>query len=289
MTLDLDELARHPQTQAKRARLETILDKMGSVVVAYSGGVDSTYLLYAAHQRLGDRAVALTVVSPSMPQHELEEARTIAAQIGARHLLVDGHELDDPNYRANSPMRCYFCKTETFDLALAVAAREGLDAVADGTNADDTGDHRPGQQAARERGVRSPLLEAGLTKAEIRALSKQAGLPTWDKPALACLASRIPYGVPVSAGALAQIERAEAVLRTLGFRQLRVRHHPVSPQAEGGAIARIEVEPADFERLLTHRGQVVGRLKALGYTYVTLDLSGFESGSMNALLSGGRG
>lgn len=277
---DVDELGRRPNTQAKLALLHTILDELGSVVVAYSGGVDSSFLLYAARERLGDRAVGLTVVSPSLAQRELEDAKAIAHQVGARHVLVDGYETDDPHYLANTSQRCYYCKTETYDLAVAFAAREGIAAIVDGTNADDTGDHRPGRQAAREHGVRSPLLEAGLTKAEIRALSKQAGLPSWDKPALACLASRVPYGSPISVKVLSQIEQAEAAVRALGVRQLRVRHHPIG-QDGGSDLARIEVEPADLERLLAHRDELVFALKSLGYTYVTVDLAGFRSGSMN--------
>lgn len=278
MSIDtrFDETAVSLQTQTKVAQLHTILDELCSVVVAYSGGVDSAYLLYAAHERLGKRAVGLTIVSPSLAQSELADARTIADQIGAQHVLVYGNETENPNYRANTPMRCYFCKTETFDVASAFAKRGGFTAVIDGTNADDTGDHRPGRKAAREHGVRSPLLEASLTKAEIRALSREAGLPSWDKPALACLASRIPYGTPVSETALSQVEQAEMVIRALGVRQLRVRHHD--------DLARIEVAPADFEWLLTHRDHIVNELQALGYTYVTLDITGFRSGSMNEVL-----
>lgn len=283
---DLDELAERPETEAKLKHLHTILDGLGSVVVAYSGGVDSAFMLYAAHQRLGERAVGLTVVSPSLAQRELAEAKEIARGIGARHVLVDGHETEDPNYLANSPQRCYYCKTETYDLAAEFAAREGVTAIVDGTNADDTGDHRPGREAAREHGVRSPLLEAGLTKAEIRALSKQARLPSWDKPALACLASRVPYGTPIDVEMLSRIERAETAVRALGVHQLRVRHHPVGQGGKGGDLARIEVEAADFERLVAQRETLVSALKALGYTYVTLDLTGFRSGSMNEVLKG---
>jgi uncharacterized protein len=278
------ELAERPAIQTKVDRLHAILDELESVVVAYSGGVDSAFLLYAAHERLGAQAVGLTIVSPSLAQSELNDARMIAQQIGVQHVLVEGNEAEDPNYLDNSPLRCYYCRTETFDIAAKFATREGFAAVVDGTNADDTGDHRPGQLAAREFGVRSPLLEAGLTKAEIRALSRKAGLPSWDKPALACLSSRVPYGTRITVPMLSQIERAEATIRALGVRQLRVRHHSASQNGAGGDLARIEVEPGDFEQLLGQREQVVSALKALGYTYVTLDLTGFRSGSMNEAL-----
>lgn len=276
--VSFDELAARPETRAKLARLHAILDELDSVAVAYSGGVDSTFVLHAAHERLGERAVGLTMVSPSLAQSELQDATALARHIGARHLLVESHETENPHYLANSPQRCYYCKAARYALAVELAAREGVAAIVDGTNADDTGDHRPGHRAAREHGVRSPLLEAGLTKAEVRALSRQAGLPGWDKPALACLASRIPYGTPISVEVLSQIERAENVVRALvgRARDLRVRHHR--------DVARIEVEPGDFGPLIAQRDQVVTALKALGYTYVTLDLAGFRSGSMNEVL-----
>jgi uncharacterized protein len=276
--VSFDELAARPETRAKLARLHAILDELDSVAVAYSGGVDSTFLLHAAHERLGERAFGLTMVSPSLAQSELQDAKALARHIGARHLLVESHETENPHYLANSPQRCYYCKVERYALAVELAAREGVAAIVDGANADDTGDHRPGHRAAREHGVRSPLLEAGLTKAEVRALSRQAGLPGWDKPALACLASRIPYGTPISVEVLSQIERAENVVRALvgRARDLRVRHHR--------DVARIEVEPGDFGPLIAQRDQVVTALKALGYSYVTLDLAGFRSGSMNEVL-----
>ena len=265
------------KTKNKLDQLHTILDELESVVVTYSGGVDSTYLLHAAHERLGERAVGLTIVSPSLPESELDEAKAIATQIGAHHILIEGHETEDPNYLANTPQRCYFCKTETFDLAAEYASLEGYQAIVDGTNADDVGDHRPGRKAAREHGVRSPLMEAGLTKAEIRVFSRQAGLPSWDKPALACLASRIPYGIEITRQKLRQIENAETFLYSLGVIQSRVRHH--------GETARIEVEDGDMDKLVNKRQEVVANLKRMGFKYVTLDLQGYRSGSMNEVLN----
>ena len=264
--------------QEKQKNLTEIIRSMGSVAVAYSGGVDSTYLLKAAYDCLGEGAIALTAVSPSLPAQELAEAQQIARLIGARHVLIDSHETEDPRYLANSSARCYFCKTEVYSELVDYARQNGFTFLVDGSNLDDMDDHRPGRQAAREHGVRSPLLEAGLSKKEVRQLARQAGLSNWDKPAAACLSSRIPYGTMVTIEILSQVEQAERILRNLGIRQVRVRHHDT--------IARIEIEPDDFKMIVDHHEQIVNSLRSLGYTYVALDLAGFTSGSLNAVLSG---
>lgn len=265
----------------KLERLKGILAGTGGAIVAYSGGVDSAVLADVAHEVLGDRALALTAVSPSLAPEEREAASSLARARGWRHAEIETRELDRAAYRSNAPDRCYHCKTELFEvLGRAAVGRDMVVLV--GTNVDDLGDYRPGQRAARERSVRSPLLEAGLAKDEIRALARERGLPVWDKPASACLASRIAYGVEVTEERLDRVARAESFLRGLGLRQLRVRDH--------GELARIEVPPEAIEELARPgtRERVAAFLKELGFDYVTLDLEGFRSGSMNLMVLKGK-
>ena len=266
-------------TQQKMDALKSILGDMGSVIVAYSGGVDSAFLAAAANDALGRNALAVTAKSPSLAPAELREAVELAARLGLNHRVVETHEVEREDYAANNPNRCFFCKDELYTYLSAYARDEGYVHIANGTNTDDLGDFRPGLNAAKQYGVRSPMVEADLSKADIRELSKDMDLPTWDKPAQACLSSRIPYGSMVTVEALTRIAQAEEFLRGLGIRQLRVRHHDT--------IARIEVEPQDFLTLTDEavREQVVAKFREIGYSYVTLDLQGFRSGSMNEVLA----
>jgi uncharacterized protein len=258
----------------KAEALRDRLSSLGSVVVAYSGGVDSAYLAYVAHRTLGDRALAVTADSPSYPERHRQLAIQIAHDFGLRHEIIQTSELERPEYRANPSNRCYYCKHELYTHLSRIAAGRGA-VIVDGNNADDRGDYRPGRQAAREFGVRSPLDEVDLSKDEIRELSRQAGLPTWNEPASACLSSRIPYHTEVTDEKLRTIERAEQALRALGFRVFRVRHHD--------DLARIEIARAEMPRALDPdvSAAIVRALKEAGYRYVSLDLQGYRTGSLN--------
>ena len=263
----------------KHARLRGLIADCGSALVCYSGGVDSTLLLKVAHDMLGQRCVAMIALSPTMAASERKAAIDLAAEIGARVEVTESHELSRPEFRMNPKDRCYYCKGELLELAAPLAKRLGLNEVLLGTNVDDVGDYRPGLQAAKDHGARQPLADATLTKAEVRELSKELGLSTWDKPQLACLSSRFPYGTEITPERLAQVDSFEDGLRGLGFRQMRVRWH--------GEIARLELELADLARAVEPeiRGAILKLGRELGFTFVAVDLAGFSSGSLNQLLA----
>ena len=263
----------------KLARLRTLLGDLPSALVAFSGGVDSTFLLRVAHEVLSDRCLALTTVSPTTPKHDLEEAQRIAGTLGVDHLVIDTNELAIPGYTENPTTRCYLCKGNLFEICAAEAARRHIAVVLDGANLDDLGDHRPGLRAAAEHGVRHLLVEAELSKGDIRVASRALGLPTWDRPASPCLSSRFPYGTHITRERLDRVAAAEDVLRGCGLRELRVRFHD--------SVARLEVTVDDMPRLLEPavRETVLRELKKLGFAYVALDLQGFRSGSLNESLA----
>lgn len=263
------------QAQQKEDRLARKIESVSSVLVAFSGGVDSSYLAFLSHRLLGDRAVMVTALSPSVSQYQEQLARDFARAYSLNHRLIRTAEMSNPNYLANSGRRCYFCKSELYGFLSSLREELSLDTIFDGSNADDVGDYRPGRQAASEAGVLSPMVEVGLRKEEIRALSHKWGLPCWDLPAMPCLASRVAYGVTISEEKLKQVEEAEAFLRGLGFRTFRVRHHE--------ELARIELARDELPRFLTLElfECVKSRFKELGYRFVTLDLEGFRSGSLN--------
>jgi uncharacterized protein len=266
------------ETAQKEAQLLARLGALDTLLVALSGGADSAYLAWAAHRALGPRALSVTALSASFSAYDREQVEVFVHGAGVRHEFLETHEFENPLYVANNPDRCYHCKDELFTALGRLAAQRGFAAIAYGINAEDSGDFRPGHRAATEHAVLAPLLDAGLTKAEIRALSRRAGLPTWDRPASACLSSRVPYGAEVTPEKLSQVERGEAVLREMGFRQCRVRHH--------GDLARIEIAPEEMPAALraeTTR-EMARRFRELGFLYVTLDLDGYRQGSLNAVL-----
>ncbi len=264
--------------EEKEQNLRLLMRQFPSVLVAFSGGVDSSYVALIATQELGENAVCAMGLSPSVAQTQREEAQQLAKEFNFNFLTLETEELDNPSYQSNPSNRCYFCKTELYGKLMPLAKIKGIEVVFDGSNMDDTSDFRPGRQAAKENNVRSPLIEVGLSKVELRELSKKHGLPTWDKPASPCLSSRIAYGVPVSIERLTKVERGEDFLRSLGLREFRVRNH--------GELARLEIAPAEIEKVLnkTHTDLIAEKFRELGFRYVTLDLHGYRSGAMNEIL-----
>ena len=267
-----------PEMKERYEKLRAILKEMGSVVIGFSGGVDSTFLSYTAHDVLGDQALAVTAVSPTLPESEERDARDMAASIGIRHLVVHSTEFSDPEFVKNPKNRCYICKKIRFTALVNLAKQEGFHWVVDGGNVDDLGDFRPGMKALEEMAdaVRSPMIEAGITKADIRALSQELGLRTWNKQSAACLASRIPYGVELTPQRLSKIDKADQYIAPYITGSLRVRYH--------GDVARIEVREDEIPAILAHRKDIVQALRRCGFTYVSLDLGGYEMGSLNEVI-----
>jgi uncharacterized protein len=262
----------------KEQKLRETFRALGSVIVAYSGGVDSSYVAYIANAELGPRAICITGQSASLPSYQQAETDRVVAQFGFHHEIIQTEELENPSYRANNADRCYFCKDELYGKLEAIAASRGIECIVDGSTTDDLGDYRPGRKAATQHAVRSPLIEVGMSKNEVRELSRRAGLPTWDKPASPCLSSRIAYGTAVTIERLSKVDRGEEILREFGFKEFRVRHHDT--------LVRLEIAPAELDRALGKEviEQLAKRFRELGFKYVTLDLEGFRSGSMNEVL-----
>lgn len=267
---------------AKEETLRRLFREMRSVVIAYSGGVDSSYVAYVANDELGDRALCVTGESESLPVYQRAESTKLADEFGFRREIIQTGELDNPNYTANSPTRCYFCKDELYNRLHELASNRNIPFIVDGSTCDDLGDYRPGRAAAAKHGVRSPLIEAAMTKADVRALSRRVGLPTWDKPASPCLSSRIAYGTPVTIERLAEVDRGEEILRAMGFREFRVRHHD--------NLVRLEIAPNELARALKPEvfSDLANRFRELGFKYVTLDMHGYRSGAMNEVLTTSR-